>query len=236
MVTPEPTGPFGIVLGWADELPHDEGAHQRRPARGRGEGARVRRRGHRPLPHRAHVPRRPAADRAADDPRRDRGGGGGRARRAARPCSGPTSSGSSRRWTGCRSRCGCSTRRCTSSCPATRRSSAARSTRSSTASATPRPTGSWHALQRLGGGEPDARHPRVPARHPEAGPLPDAGAGAHRGRGRPQAGRRRPAGRDHDPAHRRAHRDGAARRLGARGGREGLRRERRRASTTSSAR
>ena len=32
-------------------------------------------------------------------------------------CSRPTSRRSSRRWTGCRSRCACSTRRCTSSCP-----------------------------------------------------------------------------------------------------------------------
>ena len=58
----------------------------------------------------------------------------------------------------------------------------------------------------------------------------------HRGRGRAQAGRRRPAGRDHDPADRGAHRAGAARRLGARGGREGVRRDAGRASTTSSAR
>ena len=39
------------------------------PARRRG-GAPVRRRGHRPVPHRAHVPRRPAAARAAVHPRR----------------------------------------------------------------------------------------------------------------------------------------------------------------------
>ena len=43
------------VLGWADELRRLERARERRHARGRGEGARVRRRGHRPLPHRAHV-------------------------------------------------------------------------------------------------------------------------------------------------------------------------------------
>ncbi len=59
VVTPEPTGPFGIVLGWADEyrtlkvrtnadLPDDA-----------AKARRVRRRRHRPLPHRAHVPRRP---------------------------------------------------------------------------------------------------------------------------------------------------------------------------------
>ena len=59
-----------------------EGARERRHARGRGEGARVRRRGHRPLPHRAHVLRRgAAAGRAGDDPRRRRG----RAPRRARP-------------------------------------------------------------------------------------------------------------------------------------------------------
>ena len=57
VVTPEPTGPFGIVLGWADEVRTHEGAHQRGPARGRAGGARVRRRGHRSLPDRAHVPR-----------------------------------------------------------------------------------------------------------------------------------------------------------------------------------
>ena len=51
-----------------------------------------------------------------------------------------------------------------------------------------------------------------------------------------QAGRRRPAGRDHDPAHRRAHRDGAARRLGARGSREGVHGRAARGSTTWSAR
>ena len=55
--------------------------------------------------------------RRAADPGRDR-------RATARPrstsccrCSARTSSGSSRRWTACRSRSGCSTRRCTSSCP-----------------------------------------------------------------------------------------------------------------------
>ena len=43
-------------------------AHERRHAGGRGAGPGVRRRGHRPLPHRAHVPGRgPAADRAGDD-------------------------------------------------------------------------------------------------------------------------------------------------------------------------
>ena len=49
----------------------------------------------------------------ADDPR----GGAGGLRRAAAAAARATSSASSERWTGCRSRCGCSTRRCTSSCP-----------------------------------------------------------------------------------------------------------------------
>ena len=53
-------------------------------AGGLGEGARVRRAGDRPLPHRAHVLRRgAAARRAGDDPRRRRGGPPRRARPAA---------------------------------------------------------------------------------------------------------------------------------------------------------
>ena len=84
------------------------------------EGPRVRRGRHRPLPHRAHVPRRPAADRAAHDPRRH-----ARRRRTprSRSCARsrrPTSTASSKRWTACPSPCGCSTRRCTSSCPITK--------------------------------------------------------------------------------------------------------------------
>ena len=78
-------------------------ARERRQPRGRGAGARVRRGGDRPLPHRAHVlRRRAAAGRAGDDPRR-------RPRPDAAPrstgccrSSSPTSRGSSRRWRGCR--------------------------------------------------------------------------------------------------------------------------------------
>ena len=59
-------------------------ARQRRHARRRRQGARAGRRGHRPLPHRAHVLRRRApADRAAHDPGRRRGAAAGRAGRAA---------------------------------------------------------------------------------------------------------------------------------------------------------
>ncbi len=51
------------------------GARQRRHAGGCGQGARVRGRGDRPLPHRAHVHGAgAAADRAGDDPRDRRGG------------------------------------------------------------------------------------------------------------------------------------------------------------------
>ena len=50
------------VLAWADELRRARRAHERRHARGRGQGPRVRRRGHRPVPHRAHVLRRGARE------------------------------------------------------------------------------------------------------------------------------------------------------------------------------
>ena len=63
--------------------PH-EGAHQCRDAARRAHRALVRRRGHRPLPHRAHVLRRRAHRRhARDDPRRHRGRPPRRARQAA---------------------------------------------------------------------------------------------------------------------------------------------------------
>ena len=52
----------------------------------------------------------------------------------------------------------------------------------------------------LAGGQPDAGHPGLPPRHHQARPVHDAGPGPHgSGRGA-QAGRRRPPGRDHDPA------------------------------------
>ena len=60
--------------------PAHRAAHQCRAADGRAASGRVRRRGHRPLPHRAavHGVGHPAAPRAAD-PDVPRGGGGGRA-------------------------------------------------------------------------------------------------------------------------------------------------------------
>ena len=57
--------------------PPDGRLDQRRQARGGRPGPRLRRPGHRPVPHRAHVPRgRPARDRARRDPRRQRGDAG----------------------------------------------------------------------------------------------------------------------------------------------------------------
>ena len=125
--------------------PPDGRLDQRRQARGGRAGPRLRRAGHRPVPHRAHVPRgRPARDRARRHPRRQRrhprqGEGRRRRRRSpptsrrpsrpstprwpsSRSSSRATSRASSRRWTGCRSSSGSSTRRSTSSCPTSRSS------------------------------------------------------------------------------------------------------------------
>ena len=63
LVPPQINEDFETVLAWADDSPPPEGQGQRGHARGRGEGARVRRAGDRPLPHRAHVLRRGAAAR-----------------------------------------------------------------------------------------------------------------------------------------------------------------------------
>ena len=167
----------------------------------------LRRPGHRPVPHRAHVPRR--APRAVErliladtDDEREAG-----ARRSCCRCSATTSSRSSRRWTGCPSPSGCSTRRCTSSCPT--------SPSCRCASRSPRParTPNENDLRLLAGrapaarAEPDARPARRAARPGHPRPVRDAGPGDRRGRRRAQEGRRRPARRDHDPAGR--HRPGA---------------------------
>ncbi len=75
------------VLGWADEIPPAAGLGQCRQARGGRTGTGLRRAGHRPLPHRAHVPRgRAAGDRPGRDPGRepgDPGQGQGRCGRRA---------------------------------------------------------------------------------------------------------------------------------------------------------
>ena len=56
--SPSCRGDFGTLMGWADAAPPPEGAHQRRDAARRRTARAVRRRGHRPVPHRAHVLRR----------------------------------------------------------------------------------------------------------------------------------------------------------------------------------
>ena len=83
VITPEPTGPVRHHPRLGRRVPHARGAHQRRPAARRAGGARLRRRGHRPVPHRAHVPRRPAAPDPAVHPRRRRRRGARGARRSS---------------------------------------------------------------------------------------------------------------------------------------------------------
>ena len=125
--------------------PPDGRLDQRRQAGGGRPGPQLRRAGHRPVPHRAHVPRgRPPRDRARRHPRRQRrhprqgearrgrhahrGRAGGRRDRStprwrsSRSSSRATSRASSRRWTGCPSSSGSSTRPSTSSSPTSRSS------------------------------------------------------------------------------------------------------------------
>ena len=71
-------------MGRRDPRRKTRRASERRQRARRGPRALVRRRGHRPVPHRAHVPRRTAAHGAAHDPRRHGGKGSRRARGAAR--------------------------------------------------------------------------------------------------------------------------------------------------------
>ena len=76
-----------------------EGPRERRPARPGRERRRVRRRGHRPLPHRAHVLRRRAHHGGArDDPRRTRPRTASARSTSSSRCSARTSSASSGRW------------------------------------------------------------------------------------------------------------------------------------------
>ena len=83
MVKPELTGDFATLMGWADGVRRMKvRANAETPDR-RAPRPRLRRRRHRPLPHRAHVLRGRAHRRdARDDPGRDRGGAARRARQA----------------------------------------------------------------------------------------------------------------------------------------------------------
>ena len=156
-------------------------AGQRRHAERRPRRAPLRRRGDRPLPHRAHVLRGEAHRRGArDDPRRDgRGAPRRRSRRSSR-CSARTSPGSSARWGSGRSRSASSIRRSTSSCPTTT-TTIQRTAAELEGPGRRRSRAGPHALTEA---EPDARPPRLPPRHHEPRDLRDAGPRDLRGRGR----------------------------------------------------
>ena len=99
--SPRSTRTSTRVLGWADEHPPARRARQRRHARGRAHGARVRRRGHRPVPDRAHVHgRRPPAEDAGDDHGRGRRATGAPRSPSCSRCRPRTSRACSRRWPG----------------------------------------------------------------------------------------------------------------------------------------
>ena len=68
-------------MEWVDQFRRLQGPHERRHADRRAHRAQLRRRGHRPVPHRAHVlPARAHPRGARDDPRGRRGGPARRAR------------------------------------------------------------------------------------------------------------------------------------------------------------
>ena len=116
-VEPQAVGRLRDADGLGRPAPPAEGAHQRRDAARCAHRAPLRRRGHRPVPHRAHVLRRSAHRRdARDDPRAATPTAGARRSPRSCRCSARISSSCSRSWPGCRSRSACSTRRCTSSC------------------------------------------------------------------------------------------------------------------------
>ena len=161
-------------------------ARQRRHARGRPQGARARRRGHRPVPDGAHVHGRgPPAQDAGDDHGLRRGrpprGAGGAAAAPAGGLRGPVRGDGGP----------------AGDDPAARPAAArvpqepARPARPGRARADRvhrRPRAARADARARGGdprGEPDARHARLPAGDPDARDLRDAGRGDHaRGQGR----------------------------------------------------
>ena len=172
---------FTRLLSWADARAAPGRARQTPTLRAtRAWPARFGARGHRALPHRAHVLRGATASLAVrrDDPGRDapsapRGAGEDPAR-----CSARTFSASSGRWGTCPSRSGCSIRRFTSSCPT--RSRRYEDCRGAEGPGREGP-GARRRAPRV---QPDARPPRLPARHHLPGDLRDAGARHLRGGGR----------------------------------------------------
>ena len=105
------------MMEHADADPPDGRASQRRQPGGRPAGPRLRRPGNRAVPDRAHVPRRRVGGSSSASSWRAPTRTARRRSKSCCRCSARTSSGSSRPWTGCPSWSGCSTRRCTSSCP-----------------------------------------------------------------------------------------------------------------------
>ena len=204
LVPPQINENFQAIVGWADEIRTMAVRTNADTPEDADQGARVRRPGHRPLPHRAHVHGRgPAADRPPDDPGRRQGSPRRRPRQAAADAAG----------------------RFRGHLRGHARSAGDHPAAGSAAARVParlhRPDGRAGARQahrrrrrrdrREGkpgdarplaqGNEPDAGYPRLPPRHPVARDLRDAGAGHHAGRrGRPEEAGRRAAGGDHDPA------------------------------------
>ncbi len=195
---PEVNEYFERVLEWSDEIRRLGVRANADTPRGRRAGARARRRGHRPVPDRAHVHGRgPPAQDAGDDHGRRRGGAPGRAGRAAaapagglrgpvRGDEGPAGDDPAARPAAARvpqEPAGAAGAGRARADRVHRRSSAARE--------------DAHARGADPRGEPDARHARLPARDPVSRDLRDAGRGDH-ARGRRDG--RGAAGGDHDPA------------------------------------
>ena len=184
-------------------------ARQRRHRRGRRQCPPPRRRGHRAVPHRAHVPRPgPVAGRPADDPRFDARAGGRGTRRAAQGPAGRLHR--DPRGDGRAAGHGPPARSAAARVPPVDRGAAHQA-------------GARRALRRgravarrgpeLVRAQPDARHARRAPRRDQAGAVRDAGAGPARRRRRPAGEGEEPDRRDHDPAHR--HPRGARPRRGA---------------------
>ena len=195
-VQPELSGDFAELMAWADEV-RTLGirANAETPADAR-PGARVRRRGHRPLPHRAHVLRgRPHRRRAPDDPGRRREGPPHRAgqdpadaapglRRAVRDHGRPAGHHPPARSAAARVPAQDAGRHGGRGQGPRRRRRGDRGARSQAARV-----------------QPDARPSRLPARHLLSRDLRDAGARDLRGRRRgAEEGRQDRDPRDHDPA------------------------------------
>ena len=179
MIEPELSGEFNTLMGWADEARKLRGSRQRRHPGGCAHRHQVRQRGHRAVPHRAHVLRGDADSyRARDDPRRGRAGAARRAvetvadatrrlRRTVRNHDGSAGDDPAAR---------SAAARIPAAHPGRDRGSRARDEHRSAAARRSRP--------RSRGVQSDARLPRLPPRHRLSGNRRDAGAGDFRGRGR----------------------------------------------------